>query len=33
LVLLDRSGRVALYHPGVMPYDELRSAVEKVVSR
>jgi len=33
LVLLDRGGRVALYHPGVMPYDELRSAVEKVVSR
>jgi thiol-disulfide isomerase/thioredoxin len=31
LVLLDRSGRVALYHPGAMPYDELRSAVEKVV--
>jgi len=33
LVLLDRSGRVALYHPGVMPYQELRAAVEKVVSR
>jgi len=33
LVLLDRSGRVALYHPGVMPYEELRAAVEKVVSR
>ena len=32
LVLLDRGGRVALYHPGIMPYDELRSAVEKVVS-
>ena len=31
MVLIDRSGRVALYHPGVMPYEELRSAVEKVV--
>src|SRR5713226_6785820 len=25
LVLLDRAGRVALYHPGAMPYAELRS--------
>ena len=33
LVLLDRAGHVALYHPGVMPYDELRPAIEKVVSR
>jgi thiol-disulfide isomerase/thioredoxin len=33
LVLLDRMGRVALYHPGVMPYEELRAAVEKAVSR
>jgi thiol-disulfide isomerase/thioredoxin len=31
LVLLDRAGRVALYHPGAMPYDELRSAIEKVI--
>jgi thiol-disulfide isomerase/thioredoxin len=31
LVLLDRAGRVALYHPGAMPYDELRAAIEKVV--
>lgn len=30
LVLLDRSGRVALYHPGAMRYEELRAAVEKV---
>lgn len=29
LVLLDRAGRVALYHPGVMPYDTLRGAIEK----
>jgi thiol-disulfide isomerase/thioredoxin len=32
LVLLDRAGRVALYHPGALPYPELRSAVEHVVS-
>jgi thiol-disulfide isomerase/thioredoxin len=31
LVLLDREGRVAFYHPGVLPYPELRSAVEDVV--
>jgi thiol-disulfide isomerase/thioredoxin len=31
LVLLDRVGRVALYHPGVMPYADLRAAIEKVV--
>jgi thiol-disulfide isomerase/thioredoxin len=29
LVLLDRSGRVALYHPGVLPYEALRTAVEQ----
>lgn len=32
LVLLDRIGHVALYHPGAMPYADLRSAVEKVVN-
>jgi len=31
LVLLDRAGRVALYHPGVEPYEDLRAAIEKVV--
>jgi thiol-disulfide isomerase/thioredoxin len=31
LVLLDRTGRVALYHPGVMPYEELRAAIERVI--
>jgi hypothetical protein len=31
LVLIDRKGRVALYHPGVMTYDDLRAAVEKVM--
>ena len=33
LVLLDRTGRVALYHPGVMPYGELRAAIEKAIAR
>lgn len=32
LVLVDRAGRVALYHPGAMPYDELRAAIEKVMA-
>jgi thiol-disulfide isomerase/thioredoxin len=31
LVLLDRTGRVALYHPGAMSYDDLRSAIEKTL--
>jgi thiol-disulfide isomerase/thioredoxin len=30
LVLVDRAGKVALYHPGAMPYDDLRTAIEKV---
>jgi thiol-disulfide isomerase/thioredoxin len=33
LVLLNRAGQVAMYHPGAMPYDELRSAVQNVVAR
>ncbi len=32
LVLVDRKGRVALYHPGLMEYDALRSAIEKTLS-
>lgn len=32
LVLIDRKGRVALYHPGLMEYDNLRSAIEKTLS-
>ena len=32
LVLIDRAGKIALYHPGVMPYDDLRSAIEKTLS-
>ena len=31
LVILERSGKVAMYHPGAMQYEELRAAVEKVV--
>jgi thiol-disulfide isomerase/thioredoxin len=31
LVLVDRKGRVALYHPGLMQYDDLRAAVEKTL--
>ena len=31
LVLVDRAGKVAMYHPGALPYAELRSEIEKVV--
>jgi len=31
LVLVDRSGKIAFYHPGALPYDELRAAIEKVI--
>jgi len=31
LVLIDRKGRVVLYHPGLMQYDDLRSAIEKAM--
>lgn len=33
LVIVDRAGQVAMYHPGIMPYDELRSALQKIVAR
>src|SRR5580700_8203926 len=33
LVLLDRAGKVAMYHPGALPYAELRAEIEKVVAR
>jgi cytochrome c biogenesis protein CcmG/thiol:disulfide interchange protein DsbE len=33
LVLLDRVGKVALYHPGALPYDQLKAEIEKVVAR
>ncbi len=31
LVLIDRKGRVAMYHPGLMQYDELKAEIEKVL--
>ena len=31
LVLLDRTGKVAMYHPGALPYEELKAEVEKLV--
>jgi thiol-disulfide isomerase/thioredoxin len=33
LVLLDRAGKVAMYHPGALAYDELRAEIDKVVAR
>jgi thiol-disulfide isomerase/thioredoxin len=33
LVLLDRTGKVAMYHPGALPYDKLKAEIEKVVTR
>ncbi len=32
LVLLDRKGRVALYHPGLMQYEDLHAAIEKTLA-
>jgi len=32
LVVLNRAGQVAMYHPGAMPYDELRSALRKALA-
>jgi thioredoxin-related protein len=31
LVLLDRMGKVAWYHPGAVPYEQLKGELEKVV--
>jgi thiol-disulfide isomerase/thioredoxin len=33
LVLLDRAGKIAMYHPGALPYGELKAEIEKVVAR
>jgi len=33
LVLRDRNGKVAMYHPGALPYEQLRAEIEKVVAR
>jgi thiol-disulfide isomerase/thioredoxin len=32
LVLIDRTGQVAMYHPGAMSYNDLRAAIEKVLA-
>lgn len=32
LVLINRRGQVAMYHPGVLSYDELRAEIEKVMA-
>ena len=32
LVLINRRGVVAMYHPGVLSYDELRAEIEKVLA-
>ncbi|MGB9233468.1 MAG: hypothetical protein WCC04_03580 [Terriglobales bacterium] len=33
LVVLNRAGQVAMYHPGAMPYEELRAALQKAITR
>jgi cytochrome c biogenesis protein CcmG/thiol:disulfide interchange protein DsbE len=33
LVVLNRAGQVAMYHPGALSYDELREALQKAVAR
>ncbi|MGB9071404.1 MAG: TlpA disulfide reductase family protein [Terriglobales bacterium] len=33
LVVLNRAGQVAMYHPGALSYDELRSALQKAAAR
>jgi thiol-disulfide isomerase/thioredoxin len=33
LVILNRTGQVAMYHPGAMPYEDLRAALEKASAR
>jgi thiol-disulfide isomerase/thioredoxin len=33
LVVVDRAGQIAMYHPGAISYDELQSALQKVAAR
>jgi len=33
LVLLNRAGQVAMYHPGALSYDDLRAALQQAVAR
>jgi thioredoxin-related protein len=32
LVLIDRQGKVAVYHPGLMSYEDLRAALDSTVN-
>ena len=32
IVLIARNGKISLYHPGAMPYGELRPEIEKLIS-
>ena len=32
LVLIDRTGHVAFYHPGAMSYNDLRAVIEKILT-
>jgi thiol-disulfide isomerase/thioredoxin len=32
LVLLDRTGKVTLYHPGVLSYEELKGAIDRTLT-
>ncbi len=33
LVVLNRAGQVSMYHPGAMPYEDLKAEIQKVVNR
>jgi hypothetical protein len=33
LVLVDRAGKVAFYHPGALSYEELRAAIDRTLNR
>jgi len=33
IVLLARNGNIAFYHPGALPYNELRSEIEKLTTK
>jgi len=33
LVLVDGNGKIAFYHPGALPYEELRAAIQKVMEK
>jgi thiol-disulfide isomerase/thioredoxin len=33
IVLLDRAGKVAFYHPGALSYEELRAAIDRTFDR